>query len=469
MTGVIPQEAAQVRAAYRAGELTPVDVLDATLAHIDRVDPVINAVAHLDEVGARASAEASAARWAAGCPLGDLDGIPVTIKDSINAIGMPWRHGSKAHATVPDAMVDAPPAARLKEAGAVIVGKTTMPDFGMMAAGVSSLYGIVRNPWNPARNTGGSSAGAGAALAAGIGYAAVGTDIAGSVRLPAAHCGLVALKPTQGRIPHAPASTMRSAGPMARTVDEVVDLYRVISRPDPRDTWSLPPEADDTLDVELSPAGLRIGVLTDMGHGHPLDERVLSVVGDAAAALQDGGAAVAAVPPPFAVDPYPALDRVFQVRARAEWETLPEECRHLVLPAVADWAAAAADRSAVQYAADLARVDASQARLQSALADYDFVLAPVIPTPGFAADEVGLYPDRPLAHCTYTAWFNQTGQPASTLCFGFVDECPVAVQIVGARFDDQRLLRLTRWLERHRPFPMSWPRHVVAVPTGGSR
>ena len=190
-------EAARVRAAYRTGAVTPVDVLAATLARIAERDPIVNAIAHLDLDGARTAAQASTLRWRQGRPRGPLDGLPVTVKDSIHAAGMPWRHGSAAHTAAPEATVDAPPAARLREAGAVILGKTTMPDFGMLASGVSSLYGIVRNPWNPARSPGGSSAGAGAALAAGIGYGAVGTDIAGSVRLPAAHCGLVALKPSR--------------------------------------------------------------------------------------------------------------------------------------------------------------------------------------------------------------------------------------------------------------------------------
>lgn len=465
MNTVLPSTTAAVRDAFRSGDLTPLDILEATLARIDRVNSTVNAIAYLDRTGAWAAAESATARWSAGAPLGDLDGIPVTIKDSINAIGMPWRHGSAAHEDVPDAVVDAPPAARLKEAGAVILGKTTMPDFGMMASGVSSLYGIVRNPWNPDRNTGGSSAGAGAALAAGIGYAAVGTDIAGSVRLPAAHCGLVALKPTQGRIPHAPASTMRSAGPMARTVNETIDLYRAISRPDSRDAWSLAPETEDTFDTELSPSGLRVGILSDLGYGGDVDERVLSVVNTAAAVLREGGAGVETVTAPFRTDPYPALDRVFQVRARAEWEALNAERRAQVLPAVADWAVPAGAASAVQYSRDLDAIAASASTMQSALGGYDFVLSPVIPTPGFNADEVGLDPSHPLAHCGFTAWFNQTGQPASTLCFGMVDGCPIGIQIVGARFDDQRVLRLTRWLEQHRPFEMVWPAMIQGSAT----
>ncbi|TWS25045.1 amidase [Tsukamurella sputi] len=467
MTDFLDSSAAEIRSRLRTGDLTPVDLLDATLHRIDERNPAINAIAHRDDRSARAAAEASAARWAAGAPLSDLDGLPVTIKDSINAVGTPWRHGSAAHTDVPDSRVDSPPAARLKEAGAVIVAKTTMPDFGMMAAGVSSLYGIVRNPWDTSRNTGGSSAGAGACLAAGIGFGAVGTDIAGSVRLPAGQCGVVALKPTQGRIPHLPASTTRSPGPMARTVDEAIDLYRVIAGFDARDALALGPDSPDGLDADLPPAGLRIGVLSELDPRFPLDQRVREVLQTAADVLASGGADVRALTAPFGVEPSDALDRVFQVRARTEWEGIAPAKRDLVHPAVADWAAAAAGYSATDHARDLGIVDGAQAALQAATAEFDFVLAPVIPTPGFAAETVGIDATHPLAHCTFTAWFNQTGQPASSVPFGLIDGCPVGLQVAGPRLSDQRVLRLTRWLEVHRPVPLGRP--PLFATAGGTR
>jgi amidase len=444
-------------ALFTSGELTPTELLHTTLEQIARVDPAINAMAYLDEAGARAAADSSTRRWAQRRPLGALDGVPVTVKDSVHTVGMPWRHGTAANAAVPASTWDAPPSARLKEAGAVIVGKTTMPDFGMLAAGVSSLYGITRNPWDLGRNPGGSSAGAGASLAAGVGFGAVGSDIAGSVRLPAAQCGLVGLKPTQGRVPHLAPSTMRSAGPMARTVDDLIALYRVLTRPDPRDIWSLPPESDDRLGEPLDPRGLRIGVLTDLGAGPEPVTEVVEVVSAAAAALASAGAVVKDVAPPFDEDPHPALDRLFQVRARAEWESLPEPVRGHVLPAVADWAAGAAEFTATRFARDTEAVMAAQARLADAIDDVEFVIGPVLPVVGFPAESPGADPARPLAHTGFTAWFNQTGQPAASVCFGFVDGMPVGVQIAGRRFADQDVLRLTRWIETHRPVSLRWP------------
>lgn len=465
---VLDRGAEAVREGYRSGALTPVDVLERTLERIEHRNPAVNAMAYVDTGGAHAAARASARRWAAGEPAGPMDGLPVTIKDSVHAVGMPWRHGCAANRHLADSTVDAPPTARLKEAGAVIVGKTTMPDFGMMAAGVSSLYGITRNPWDLTRNTGGSSAGAGAALAAGIGFSAVGSDIAGSVRLPAGHCGLVALKPTQGRIPHVPPSTMRSAGPMGRTVDDVMDMYDALCRPEARDVWSLQPEATPPAREELSPGGLRIGVLTDLGHGIGADDAVLLTVADAAAALRDGGGTVSAMPPVFRDDPYPALDRLFQVRALTELQAIAADRRAQVHGTIRQWCAPAAGYGATDFARDGEAVARSAERMRAACAEFDFVIAPVIPVVGFAAEQCGLDASQPLAHCGFTAWFNQTTQPASALCFGMRGGLPVGIQVIGQRFADREVLRLTKWLERRRPFQMVWPEFVNAVGAGGS-
>lgn len=456
-----------LREAYRTGEATPEDVLEHTLARIDAANPVINAMAFVAADAARETARASARRWASGAPRSPLDGVPVTIKDSVHATGMPWRHGCAANRFLPHSTVDAPPAARLKEAGAVIVGKTSMPDFGMMAAGVSSLYGVTRNPWDPSRSTGGSSAGAGASLAAGIGFSAVGSDIAGSVRLPAGHCGLVALKPTQGRIPHLAPSTMRSAGPMGRTVDDVTDLYEVLSGPDHRDIWSLAAENRPPSREPLPPSGFRIGVLTELGYGAEPATTVLAALEDAAAALRDGGATVAAMAPVFTDDAHRALDRVFQVRALAELQAIPAERHELVHPVIRAWCSPAARYSATDATRDGEAVMRSAELMRSACAAYDFVIAPVIPAVGFGADDTGLDPHEPLAHCGYTAWFNQTGQPASALCFGRADGMPVGIQVIGPRFADRDVLRLTSWLEARRAFTLDWP--VRAAQTTGGR
>lgn len=449
----------QLRQGYADGSFTPLEVLEETFSRIDGVNAEINAIAFRNEEQAFEQAQASTVRWAKGRALSPFDGMPVSIKDSINAVGTPWRHGSRGHEGVPFPPVDSPPAARLKEGGAVIFAKTTMPDFGMSASGVSSLYGIVRNPWNLSLSPGGSSAGAGASLAAGIGVAGVGTDIAGSVRLPAAHCGLFALKPTQGRIPHLAPSIVRSPGPMARTVAEGAELFGLLGRPDPRDHLSLPQMSrqisEDFSEEDLR--GLKVGLLLDMGYGETLHPAVEQVVRDAAEALEGAGAFVSEIPPLFSADPYRALDRLFQTRARAEWWGIPEGKRSEVLPDISEWCAEADQFSAVQHEKDQHSVLKSAAKVLEVFGEHDLVLSPVLPGLGYHAEMVGLDPSRPLAHCSYTCWANQTGQPAASVAFGMAESLPVSVQVMGKRFDDEKVIRLSGWLEAHRPVEIVWP------------
>src|SRR6202035_3320701 len=219
---------------------------------------------------ARASAKASTERWQKGEPVGALEGVPVTIKDNIATKGVPVPLGAASMPLVP-AERDAPPAARLREAGAVIFSKTTMPDYGMLSSGLSSFHPLTRNPWDLSKNPGGSSAGAGAAAAAGYGPLHLGTDIGGSVRLPACWCGLVALKPSLGRIPIDPSYVGRVAGPMTRSGDDAALMMSVLSLPDRRDGMSLPPNDFDWAALDIDLKGLRIGLNLDLGFALPLE------------------------------------------------------------------------------------------------------------------------------------------------------------------------------------------------------
>src|SRR6185503_16249569 len=242
--------AVQVAAQYSSGALSPVDVARACLERIDAWEPRLNAMYRTDREGALALAKASESRWRAKRPLSPLDGVPVTIKENIYTKGDPAPIGTKANDDAAPQPADAPPAARLREAGCVILGKTTMPDFGMLSSGLSSMHGITRNPWNTTRNTSGSSSGAGAAAAAGYAPLHVGTDIGGSVRLPATHCGIFALKPSLGRVPVYPPYIGRIAGPMTRDVASSATLMNLLAKPDARDHMSLPYEATDYSDIE---------------------------------------------------------------------------------------------------------------------------------------------------------------------------------------------------------------------------
>src|SRR3954462_2699950 len=272
MAGVSNLTAAQLVSLYSRRELSPVEVTRALFERIDAWEPRINAMYRLHRDAALAQARAAEARHRAASPLGPLDGVPLTIKENIATRGDPAPIGTRANEDAPAQADDAPPAARVREAGAVIVGKTTMPDYGMLSSGLSSLHGVTRNPWRLDRNTSGSSSGAAAATVAGYGPLHIGTDIGGSVRLPATHCGLFALKPSLGRVPIHPPYMGRIAGPMTRSVSDAAALMTILSKPDARDFMSLPFQLVDyargleRFDLKKS----RIGYLPSMQAGLPV-------------------------------------------------------------------------------------------------------------------------------------------------------------------------------------------------------
>ena len=445
--------------AYVARRLSPVEVLKTTLAHAETVNPLINALFCFRPEEAMTAARASEARWKALAPLGLLDGVPLTVKDSIAIAGWPYTHGVKANRNLPPSTYNAPPALALQESGAPIFAKTTMPDCGLMASGVSSMHGVARNPWGLAWNTGGSSSGAGAAVAAGVGHLAVGTDIAGSVRLPAAHCGLASLKPTHGRVAHLPPDMMRMAGPMGRCVEDIARLLTVLTRPDERDTWSFP--ADPTRYHERlgrDMKGLRIGVLTDMGFGPKPEAVVREAVEAAGRALADAGAIVEPLVSPIDFDAYAPIDLFLQVRGYVEFTGLPPHDEDGINAYVRDWALGGAKRSGADVYKALGQIAQMKALLLAAFEPYDYLVAPTTPMVNFPAESPG--PDRsmPLAHTVFTAMFNQTGQPASTVCTAFDDRgLPIGVQVIGHRCDDLGVLQVTKALEDMREVTMNWP------------
>ena len=305
--------AVQLGTAYADGVLSPVEVVDSLLARIDQVDPVIHALYAIDPDGARDAARASEKRWRAGNPHGQLDGVPVTVKDNIATKGAPVPVGTAGTELVP-AAEDAPPAARLRAAGAVIYAKTTMPDYGMLSSGTSSFHPLTRNPWNLDWNPGGSSSGAAAAAAAQLGPLHVGTDIGGSLRLPASWTATVTLKPSLGRVPIHPPYFGRVAGPITRTVQDAALLMDTLARPDWRDSTSLPDQPIDWDDIDGDVRGLRVGYLPDAGVGLPVDPEVDAVVRRAVDVFADSGADVEQVAPFFTREMLDDLDVFWRVR-----------------------------------------------------------------------------------------------------------------------------------------------------------
>src|SRR5258708_18367577 len=294
MAGIHELSARQLAAAYAARELSPVEATRAALARIESWEPRINAMYRVSADLALEQARAAEARGQTGGALRALEGVPLTIKENISTRGDPSPIGTRANEDGAPQDADAPPAARLREAGCVMLGKTTMPDYGMLSSGLSSLHGVTRNPWRLDRNTSGSSSGPGAAAVAGYAPLHLGTDIGGSVRLPATHCGIFALQPSLGRIPVYPPYMGRVAGPMTRSVTDAALMMNVLSRPDPRDFMSLPSKKHDYLEdlEQLDPKKLRIGFLPDMNAGLPVNSEVRAAAQAAAKALQGAAAAV---------------------------------------------------------------------------------------------------------------------------------------------------------------------------------
>lgn len=434
---------AELTAGYRGGRLDPVEVMEVTLAQADRVNGAINALYDLRRDASLEDADASRRRYRAGTPAGAFDGVPVSIKDLVHAVGMRWHHGARLHGEGVAGVADAPPTERLKAAKAIIFGKGTMPDFGLSGSGVSSYHGIVRNPWGLEWNTGGSSAGGGASIAAGIGMMAVGSDIAGSVRLPASHCGVAALKPTQGMIPHSPASDVRSAGPITRHAADLEPALRILGGLHDGDRFSLP-----VVEPRGGFAGATVAVYEEFGFGPEVEPAVLAVLHDARAALEGLVGQVVKGGAGYDFDAYLPMDDSFKLRGWREYAGAAEGLRPEAPAILRDWFLEAADWDGDRIArmeAGLARGVAQTGRL---FGTADFLLTPVMPVVNFPATQLGPVPGMPLRHCTFTAPFNQSGHPAVSICGGRDGRgLPVGVQLVGRRCDDVRLCRLATALE----------------------
>lgn len=442
---------------YAAGRLSPVEALQSVTERIARHNPRINAFVLLDPAALRAAGD-SERRWRAGRPIGPLDGVPVTVKDLLNMAGLPTRRGSRLSPAEP-ATEDAPVVASLKEAGAVIVGKTNTTEFGWKTPGDCPLHGITRNPWDTGRTTGGSSSGAGAAGAACFGALHVGTDAGGSVRIPAAWCGLVGLKPTFGRVPqwpHGAFAGVACAGPMTRTVRDNALMFTAMARPDGRDPFCLPGDPRDWRDgIEAGVRGLRVGVVQRFGFGAPVDADGVAAVEDAARLLAEAGALVehATVDLP---DMRALFTTVWGVALAKLVDGYPPEQRRMLDAGLMD--VAEAERGATAY--DILDSDAQRSLAAHAMArfhrGYDLVLCPTVPAGPMPADAPTADPIGSL-HTAWAPWtftFNLTRQPAITVPLGLTaGGLPRSVQLAAAMHRDDLVFRAARTLEQAMPLP----------------
>src|SRR5580692_840333 len=359
---------------YRTRELSPVEAMASVIERVEAYEPHIHATYLHDPERALSEARASEARWAKGEPIGPLDGVPVTIKDNIATRGDPKPVGTAAEDMTPQ-KEDAPPAARVREAGAIIFTKTTMPDYGMLSSGLSSFHPLARNPWKLDRNPGGSSSGAGAAAAALYGPLHIGTDIGGSVRLPAGWCGIFGLKPSAGRIPIDPPYYGRVAGPMTRTVADAALMMATLARPDVRDYASLKYEKLDWIVEPAALKGLRVGLLLEAGCGAPPTPEVKAAVERAAKDFEAAGAHVQPLEPFFTQEMLDGLDHFWRTRALTEINALSPSKRALVLPFIRDWAESAAGFSGVEVFRGFDRIPEMRKAAIAATQAFDCVLS----------------------------------------------------------------------------------------------
>jgi aspartyl-tRNA(Asn)/glutamyl-tRNA(Gln) amidotransferase subunit A len=459
VTSLHDLSAVDLIAGYRGKQFSPSEVLEEVLAHIAVWEPHIKALYAFDPEGARAVAQASTERWQKGEPMGTLDGVPVTIKDNIATKGQPVPLGAASMKLVP-AEKDAPPAARLREAGAVIFSKTTMPDYGMLSSGLSSFHPLTRNPWDVSKNPGGSSSGAGAAGAAGYGPLHLGTDIGGSVRLPACWNGLVALKPSLGRVPVDPPYVGRVAGPMTRTVDDAALMMSVLSRPDRRDGMSLPAHEINWKALEKSPRKLRIGLMLDPGVGQPLEKEVRDVAVKAAKAFESAGAVITEVDGILTREVLDGLDNFWRARMWDDLSRLAPDQRAKALPYICQWAEAGAKLSGVDVIRGFNMTMAIRAAAAKLFCDLDYVVSPVSPVVNFPAEFAAPIndPAKPFEHICYTVPWNMSENPAVSINGGYDKKgFPIGVQIVGRRFDDLGVLGMAKAFEGLRGAQKPWP------------
>ncbi|MGW2331248.1 amidase [Streptomyces sp. NPDC001700] len=459
MTDLHDLTAVQLLERYGSGDLSPVEATRAALDRIEQIQPRVNAYSRVDHEEALRQAEESAERWRRGEPAGLLDGVPVSVKDILLMRGGPTLRGSRTVRTDGPWDEDAPAVARMRDHGAVFLGKTTTPEFGWKGVTDSPVYGVTGNPYDPGCTAGGSSGGSAAAVALGAGPLSLGTDGGGSVRIPASFCGIFALKPTYGRVPIYPASafgTLAHVGPMTRDAADAALLMDVITGADWRDWSQLGPFGGSFREAIAGGAegggavdGLRVAYSPALGGGAVVDPEVAASVRRAVDLLAGLGAVVEEIDPGFE-DPVEAFHTLWFSGAARVVQPLGQEQRELLDPGLREVCAQGASYSALDY---LAAVDVRMAlghamgRFHSA---YDLLVTPTLPITAF---EAGVEVPEGSGHARWTGWtpftypFNLTQQPAASVpCGVTASGLPIGVQLVGARHADAVVLRVAHAL-----------------------
>ncbi|MEJ5992066.1 amidase [Ramlibacter sp. PS3R-8] len=442
---------------YRSRKLSPVEVTRAVLQRAERSQSLLNAFCVLDPEAALASAKGSEDRWQRGEPQGLLDGVPVSVKDIVLTRGWPTRRGSLTIPADQPWLEDGPCVARLREHGAVVFGKTTTPEFAVGPITRSPLTGVTRNPWNPEMTPGGSSGGAGAQVAAGIGPLAVGTDAGGSIRIPASFCGVFGHKPSGGRVPAwppTPYATFASIGPMTRTVADAARMLTVMSEPDPRDWTALPHDPVPYHEaLERSLAGMRVAWSPTLGYAR-VDDEVVAICEQAVRAFAQLGARVETLP--HVMDnPLPLIAKLRDAVSHFAFQSFGEDKLAVMDPKVVQMIR---ETRRVNSVTDFLAVETERAKFGARMnlfhRDYPLLLTPAVAVAPFSAD-LGAPPgyDGQNEWWPFTVPFNFTRQPAASVPCGFTRAgLPVGLQIVGPMHSDLLVMQAARAFERARPW-----------------
>ena len=464
----------------RAKELSPTEVIEAVLTRMEALEPHLHAFCTTTPDLARREAKRVEKAILTGEDVGPLAGVPVGIKDLVCTAGIRTVSGSFAYQNfVPDE--DDVVVERLKEADAIIIGKTNVPEFGYSAVGHSPVFETTRNPWNVERTSGGSSAGSGAAVAAGMGPFAIGSDGGGSIRIPAAHCGLFGMKASMGRVPLYPGTkderypgvssweSLEHIGPLSRTVADGALMLSVIgSGPDARDRHSLPKPDFDWMGSCLGGIkGLRVAYSADWGYA-AVDPEVRRVVGDAVKVFErDLGCIVEEAHPGFD-DPYLAFWGIVALESDLRGlRAMVAEHGHHMTPHIVDFIMRPWTAEDLTDAVMVRKAVTN--KLWRFMARYDLLLTPTLAVPPFQLHVQG--PEKidgnivpPFKWLAFTFPFNLTGQPAATIPAGFSkDGLPIGLQIVGRHLDDPTVMKAAKAFETARPWHDKWPSLLTSM------
>jgi aspartyl-tRNA(Asn)/glutamyl-tRNA(Gln) amidotransferase subunit A len=445
---------------FRTGAASPVEAARAALDRIHKLNPRYNAFCLIDDARAMDDARAAEMRWRKGEPLSSIDGVPTTIKDIILTDGWPTLRASKTIDPAQDWNEDAPAVARLREAGAVLLGKTTTPEFGWKAVCDSPLTGITRNPWDERRTPGGSSGGAAVAAALRMGALHLGTDGGGSIRIPCGFTGVFGIKPTFGLVPAYPLSpfgTIAHLGPITGCVEDAARMLTVIARPDHRDWHSLPYQARDfTIGIKHGVRGLRMALSLDLGYA-TVDPEVRALVEAAAGKLVEAGAIVEQHDPGFA-DPTELFNVLWFSGAASVRSTIAREKWGLLdagFDRIASLGEAVDHMEYVRCVNVRGDLGLHMARFHR---EFDVLLTPTLPIPAF---EAGQLAPQGTDQTNWTHWtpfsfpFNLTQQPAASIPCGFTSAgLPIGLQIIAAKYQDDLVLRIARAFEELCPIKL---------------